>query len=518
MQYFNVLPFFGNKQIQLTGNGGWIKIIDKDYKRKPGGAMNPINCICEQCGNRNQCHKDRMDIIFRIMDNENDVTLTDGDGIVLRVSDSYEKHYAVDKDEIIGKSVYELEKQGVFKPSVTVAVLEARKKVTLMQTNKKGEKVLTTGVPILDEAGDVEYIISFNSIDIADVTTLYDNYSKLTELMREYTAEIQHLKMKELEDKSLIAKSKEMSDIHDLVLQVAGIDANVLITGETGVGKSMVAKVLHQASNRSEGPFVEINCGTIPPTLIESELFGYERGAFTGASNKGKLGKIELANGGTLFLDEIGELPLDMQIKILQVIQQKVINRIGSLEKIKVDFRLVAASNKELEKAIKQGEFREDLYYRLSVIDINIPPLRERRDDIIPLILNFIESFNAQYQRELTMSSGALMLMESYDWPGNIRQVENFIERLVVTFKEKTVEADDLPKEFQNGQKKNLNLNNHSLSNMLEEYEKEIFVNALEKYKTSVAIGRALGISQTTAARKLRKYIPNYVYRRAEDS
>lgn len=480
--------------------------------------MNPINCICTQCESRRECYKDKMDVVFRIMDNENDVTLTDEKGVVLRVSDSYEEHYGVSRKGIIGKSVYELEKQGVFKPSVTVAVLKERKKVTLLQVNKKGERILTTGVPILDEKGELEYIISFNSIDIANVTSLYDNYHRLTELMKEYSAEIQHLKMKELEDKQLIAKSKEMSNINDLIMQIAGSDANVLITGETGVGKSMIAKVLHQASNRSEGPFIEINCGTIPPTLIESELFGYEKGAFTGANHKGKLGKIELANGGTLFLDEIGELPLDMQIKILQVIQQKVISRIGSLEKTTVDFRLVAATNKDLEKAIKQGVFREDLYYRLSVIDINIPPLRERRDDIIPLIMNFIEKFNAMYHKKLSISSNALMLLESYDWPGNIRQVENFIERQVVTFKGTIIEAEDLPKEFQNGQKRDVSLNSNTLSNMIEEYEKEIFINALEKYKTSVAVGRALGISQTTAARKLRKYIPNYVYRRLEGS
>ena len=480
--------------------------------------MNPINCICRQCKSRSECHKDKMDVVFRIMDNENDVTLTDGKGIVLRVSDSYENHYDVAKEDVIGRSVYELEEQEIFKPSVTVEVLKEKKKVTLMQRTKKGEKVLTTGVPILDEDGEVEYVISFNSIDIANVTTLHDNYSKLTQLMKEYSAEIQHLKMKELEENSLIAKSKEMSDIKDLILQIAEVDANVLITGETGVGKSMVAKMLHQTSSRADGPFIEINCGTIPQTLLESELFGYEKGAFTGASQKGKLGKIELANGGTLFLDEIGELPLDMQIKILQVIQQKVISRIGSLEKTAVDFRLVAATNKDLEKAIRQGEFREDLYYRLSVIDIYIPPLRERRDDIVPLILNFMEKFNARYRKVLSVSSDALSLLESYDWPGNIRQVENFIERIVITFKGKMVDGKDLPKAFQPGQRKPVDLDGSSLSRMLDEYEKEIFTDALEKYRTSVAVGKALGISQTTAARKLRKYIPGYTYLRLEDS
>lgn len=475
--------------------------------------MNPANCLCAECSVRDECHKDDMDILFRIMDNENDVTLTDSQGVVLRISDSYQDHYSVNREDIIGKTVYELEKENIFNPSVTKAVIKERKKVTLLQTNRRNEKVLTTGVPIFDEEGNLEYVISFNSIDIAEVTTLYDKYNKMDELLREYKVQIQKLRMKELEGGSFVAKSKSMSDINDLILQVAEIDANVLIMGETGVGKSMIAKKLHKNSNRENGPFIEINCGAIPPALIESELFGYEKGAFTGADRHGKLGKIELANGGTLFLDEIGELALDMQIKLLQVIQEKVISRVGGLEKINVDFRLVAATNKQLEKAIKTGDFREDLYYRLNVISINIPPLRERRDDIIPLTLNFLQKFNLRYGKQLSISSEAMSLIESYDWPGNIRQVENFVERLVVTSRDTVIKPEHLPKDFQADGMHHADLNDRTLSHMLEEYEKNIFVNALEKYKTSVAVGRALGIAQTTAARKLRKYVPGYADR-----
>lgn len=358
------------------------------------------DCMRKKYSDAMQYEPEKMEILFQVLDNENDVTLTDGKGLVLRVSDSYEDHYYVTKEEVEGRTVFELEDIGVFKPSVTAAVLRKKRKVTLLQTNKRGEIIISTGVPIFDDDKNIRYVISFNAIDIANMTTLYDNYTKLTELMREYSAEINQLRMKDLEGKELITKSKAMSEIIELITHVADTTANMLITGETGVGKSMIAKVAHKSSLRSDCPFIEINCGTIAPTLIESELFGYEKGAFTGAGQKGKIGKIELANEGTLFLDDIGELSIDMQTKLLQVIQEKVITRIGGLRKINIDFRLIAATNKDLKKAIKEGTFREDLFYRLNVINIHIPALRERREDIIPLAKNFLTRFNNIYNKD----------------------------------------------------------------------------------------------------------------------
>ncbi len=467
----------------------------------------------DKYSNRDERYQnDKMDILFQVMDNENDVTLTDGKGIVLRVSDSYEEHYDVTKDAIQGRSVYDLEKKGVFKPSVTSVVLKERKKATIMQKNLAGHNVLTTGVPIFDEDGDIAYVISFNSIDIADVTTVQDKYEKLSELLCEYNNEINHLRLKDITNKELIAKSKVMLDICELISQVADTDANVLITGETGVGKSMIAKFLHESSNRVKGPFIEINSGTIPPSLIESELFGYEKGSFTGADKNGKIGKIELANKGTLFLDEIGELPLDMQIKFLQTIQSKYITKIGGLEKITVDFRLIAATNKDLKQCIKNNLFREDLYYRLNVIPIHVPPLRDRTEDIVPLVMSFLEKFNKRYNKNITLTSDVYRILEKQQWPGNIRQVENLIERIVVTAKDNIIDIDDLPTDVEiNNFRSNNSINgNGPLSDMLEEYEKAIFEGTFNKYKTSVAVGKKLGISQTTAARKLRKYIPHY--------
>ena len=477
-----------------------------------------MECKKKLCNHCDIYEKDKMDILFKVMDNENDVTLTDGDGIVIRISDSYEKHYGVAKEDIIGKSIFSLEDQGIFKPSVTAVVLEKKRKATILQKNKLGESILTTGVPIFDDSGKIQYVISFNSIDIANVTTLHEKYIKLTELMREYNAEINQLQMKDINNKVLVTKSKHMSNISELVSQIADTNANVLITGETGVGKSMIAKIIHQKSGRVDGPFIEINCGTIPENLIESELFGYERGSFTGASTKGKIGKIELARGGTLFLDEIGELPLNMQIKLLQVIQEKVITRIGGLEKIEVDFRLIAATNLDLKRYIKENLFRGDLYYRLNVIPIQIQPLRERSEDIAPLMVSFLERFNKKYGRKVSLSPEVVDILEEQSWPGNIRQIENLVERLVIMAKQNQIEPEDLPDDIDlNGHRKKMEPEG-SLDEMMEKYEKSIFLNAFKTYKTSVSIGNALGISQVTAARKLRKYIPDYILYRYEST
>lgn len=480
--------------------------------------MRTTGCLCYSCVNKEKCLDDKMDILFDIMNNENDVFLANGEGIALRISDSYEIHYGVTAEDILGKSVYELEAEGVFNPSVTAAVLKEQKKVTILQKNNRGDNILTTGVPFFSDDGKIQYVISFNSIDIADMASQHEKYEKLNEMMCEYSSEIKFLKLKEFQEKTFITQSKSMADINELIVQVADVNANVLITGETGVGKSMIARLIHKISSRSEGSFIEINCGAIPPTLIESELFGYEKGAFTGADSNGKTGKIELANAGTLFLDEIGEFPLELQVKLLQVIQQKTMSRVGGLKKINVDFRLIAATNKDLETCIENGQFREDLYYRLNVISINIPTLRERRDDIVPLTTNFFERFNTLYKKKVSISQEALILMEQYKWPGNIRQLENLVERLVVTLKGDTVLPEHLPRDFRVSKPENIKDAEGTLTEIMSKVEKEVFIAAFEKHRTSVDVAKALGISQTTAARKLRKYVPDYVVRRFKEN
>lgn len=455
-----------------------------------------------------------MDMMFQIMDNENDLTLTDADGVIIRVSDSYEDHFAVTKEEVTGRSVYDLEREGVFTPSVTALVLREKRKITTMQQNKRGEFSMTTGVPIFGDDGEIEYVISFNSIDIADVYSIYDKYTRLTEMMSQYRHEFSKMRSQELQQHEIVAHSEQMHDVMELVMQVADTGANVLLTGETGVGKSLIAKTLHQGSGRQEGPFVTINCATIPENLVESELFGYEKGAFTNAGNKGKPGKIELAEGGTLFLDEIGELSPDMQVKLLNVIQDKSITRVGGLKPIAVDFRLIAATNRDLTEAIAAKKFREDLYYRLNVIPIKIPPLRERPEDIAPLAGYFLSIYNQVYSTHISLEPAVFNVLEKQPWDGNIRQLENLIQRLVVTAKSDVVTTAMLPAamlERAGGAARaaaGAAPGTGTLRERLEEVEREIFLAAYREHGTSIAVAKALGISQPTAARRLRKYIP----------
>ena len=464
-------------------------------------------------GKKNGIDLKELDIIFKILDGENDVTLTDKNGIVLRVSDNYEKHYGISKGNVVGKTVRALEEERVFYPSVTDVVIKNKCKATIVQKNKVGHMILTTGVPIFDDDGELQYVVSFNSIDIVGLTTMQEKYLKLKELMAQFNSD---LWIKDTQLEGIVVESDKMKRIIGIISQIADTDTNILITGDTGVGKSMIAKLIHNKSRRSNNPFVEINCGTIPTNLIESELFGYVGGAFTGANSKGKIGKIESANGGTLFLDEIGELSINLQIELLHVIQERVITKVGSTKSIKVDFRLIVATNTDLNKAVDNGSFRKDLYYRLNVIPIHIPSIKERPEDISPLIYHFLNKFNSKYEKNFSLSKEVEALLNMKEWPGNIRQIENSIERLVVMAQDDFINIEQLEEIIgkDNGrtqEDESKQLEDFSfLKSALESYEKRIFTDAYNKYKTSIAVGKALGISQSTAARKLRKYIQKY--------
>jgi DNA-binding NtrC family response regulator len=249
----------------------------------------------------------------------------------------------------------------------------------------------------------------------------------------------------------MVGGSEPMQRVYDLVEMVAENDVTVLLTGESGTGKELVARAIHHKSRRASGPFVTLNCGALPENLFESELFGYEKGAFTGATTN-KMGRFELADGGTLLLDEVGELSLKSQVDFLRVLETKEFRRLGGTKIVKVDTRIVAATNRNLEEAVKDGDFREDLYYRLNVVPIHLPPLRDRGDDISLLADRFMEEFSAQHHRlPKEISRQALRLMRLYAWPGNIRQLRNLIERLMVTVKDPVIEPEHLPEEIQAG-------------------------------------------------------------------
>ena len=435
-----------------------------------------------------------------------DILITDGKGKILNVSKSFEAVYGVQQEEIIGKTVYEMEKAGIFKPSVIANVLEKKNKVTMRQKNILGRDLVVTATPVKNQNGEIIKVVSFTR-DLTDFLNLQEQYSALESKIEKYTAEIEELRSKSLDIEGIVGKSNAAQEILRTVSRIARFDANVLLTGESGVGKTKFAKLIHGRSKREKGPFIEINCGAIPENLLESEFFGYERGSFTGANKEGKIGLIELAQNGTLLLDEISELPLNMQVKILKTIQDKTITRVGGSKEIQVDFRLIAASNKDLQKMIRENLFREDLYYRLNVITINMPPLRERREDIIPMAAYFLEKFNRSYQLDKSISREVYELFTSYRWPGNIRDLENTIERLVLTSEENVITKEQLP-DYLKAEADLVvrNINEVKLKDAVCEVEKNLITSAYKKYKTTTGVAEALGISQPTAVRKIQKY------------
>jgi transcriptional regulator with PAS, ATPase and Fis domain len=291
--------------------------------------------------------------------------------------------------------------------------------------------------------------------------------------------------------------------------RIAKVDTTVLLLGETGVGKEEIAKFIHRNSLRKDRPFVKINCGAIPANLIESELFGYEKGAFTGALQQGKLGMFEVAEGGTLLLDEIGELPLKMQVKLLRALQEQEITRVGGTKSIKIDVRILAATNRNLEKMVREKIFREDLYYRLNVVPVNIPPLREREKDILPLAYLFLEQFNKKYglKKRFSFSTNACFL--DYSWPGNIRELKNIVERVVVTSKENEILIEDLPEGICKNKIEKIGERDSDiipLKDALGKIEKELIEKAYEKFGSVRSAAKALGIDASTFVRKRQKY------------
>lgn len=447
-----------------------------------------------------------------ILDVFNDgIYITDSDGYTLKVNEAYEIITGLSREEVLGKCVMDLEREGVFKSPLNPLVVKTGKQHTNVQVNKMGRKVVISGNPIFDKNGDVIYVVTFVR-DITGLVHLRDEVALQKELIQKYHEEAQYLRSKYLESNKALFESPQMLALLELLKRVARTDANVLILGETGVGKGVFATRTHEYSYRREEPFFKVNCATIPENLIESELFGYEPGAFTGANTKGKPGYFEMADKGTLFLDEIGELPISMQAKLLGVIQDHEVMRLGANTVKKVDVRLVTATNVNLEQAVKEGKFRSDLYYRLKVAVLEIPPLRERQEDITPFVEFFLDKFNTKYKKQLSFSSEANRLLNVYQWPGNIREMENMIQGLVVTSEKEEIDLCDLPRYLIENVKKDIissvkpDTCKKTLNDLMEDYEKGILKEALGKFHSVAAVAENLCVDKSTVFRKIKKY------------
>ncbi|ALC54898.1 RNA polymerase subunit sigma-54 [Bacillus thuringiensis] len=427
-----------------------------------------------------------------------EIFVTDEQGIVVRVNSTCERHYQLAAEELVGKHVKELQKDGIFYPSATLEVIEKKRPIELVQTTKSGEYLHVRTRPVFDDEGNLRRVISYSR----DLTELYQLRQKVEEMdnqLKTYKKELRET----YEHEGLIFKSLAMQKIVDTIKKVSVVDSTVLVLGETGVGKSRLVRHLHEVSHRKNESFYEINCAALPTNLIESELFGYSGGSFTGANREGKKGLLESAHKGTLFLDEIGEMPIEIQAKLLQVLQEKTFRPIGGRELKKVDVRIVAATNRDLSEMVKQGTFRKDLYYRLNVIPIAIPPLRERTEDILPLIYHYLQHFNKKYGRDVKLAPGTLQMFVGYPWEGNNREIENVIERIVITVDD-VVTVEDLPLSMQEAA---VEQSGQSLYKMLEEVERNIILKAYKTYGSSYKVAEFLQISQSAATRKIKKFI-----------
>ncbi|HOO89695.1 MAG TPA: sigma 54-interacting transcriptional regulator [Syntrophales bacterium] len=434
------------------------------------------------------------------------IYVSDGDANTIRVNKAYGNITGLDVSELLGRNVRDLLREGYFNESITLKVLEERKTVTRIQKLKTGKHALVTGTPFFDETGEIKMVVG-NIRDMTDLNRLNQQLEESLEMTRAYRDKLQEMQLSSYKDNELIRVSREMRSVFDLVERVCGTDATVLFYGETGVGKDRVAEEVHVRSNRSEkGIFVKINCGAIPETLLESELFGYEKGAFTGASKEGKPGLFEVADQGTLFLDEVESMSLTLQSKLLRVLQDFEITRVGGTKPRKVDVRLICASNQDLKELVRQKSFRSDLYYRLHVIPVHIPPLRDRIPDIPYLVTLFLNRFNKQYSKNKMFSSEAMDKLIHYSWPGNVRELANLIERLVVISPYNRIDVNDLPVEIYKVPAHKYVHQGETLKEHLNKVEVSIIRDMINQYGSAKKAAPHLGVNPSTLTRKLQRH------------
>jgi PAS domain S-box-containing protein len=436
--------------------------------------------------------------------------ITDGKANTVRVNKAYERISSLRADDLIGRNMRELVEKGYFDRSVTLEVLKTKKPVTIMQDIRGGKKAMVTGNPIFDEEKKEIISVVTNVRDISDLDSLRKQLEDSRRISEKYLSELQELRLRNLKSDDFVVRSGIMQNILHTAFKVAKVDTSVLITGETGSGKGLLAKIIHSNSHRADQPFIKINCGAIPETLLESELFGYERGAFTGARTDGKPGLFEVADRGSILLDEIGELPLHLQVKLLNLLEDKEVIRLGATRSRPIDVRVIAASNMDLKKLVDDRKFRGDLFFRLNIIPIHIPPLRERKDDMFPLISSFLTKFNKIHKKRKRIIGEALDILMMYSYPGNIRELQNIIERLVVISESDLIGVRDLPlyifeQKGDGGITKDFETN-MNLNRLIKSIEARFIEDAMRKYGTTYNAAKHLGMSQSTVVRKMQKY------------
>jgi len=485
--------------------------VNNIYKQRFDNALQKISDLKQRLNCDNECGIVKLNCIELdavIEASFDGIYITDGKANTLKINKSYETITGLQRKGMINRNMYELEKEGYISKSATLMVLKNRKSNTIEQEFSTGKKVLVSSNPIFDDKGNISMVVT-NVRDITELYELQDQLAKNMKLTEKYYSEIEAMRIQYLNLTDMIAKDKIMLDLLEVAKRVANVDTTVLILGETGVGKEEIAKFVYKNSMRREKNFIKINCGAIPQNLIESELFGYVKGAFTGANKEGKMGLFEVADGGTVFLDEIGELPLDIQVKLLNVLQEGEVERVGAVKPIKIDVRVLAATNRNLEDMTKDKTFRADLYYRLNVVPLTVPPLRERREDIVPLVQYFLSQLNHKYNFEKTFTIEALNTLYNYSWPGNVRELKNIVERVIVMSSSNKIFQSDLPiKGSPNILEKNIQGEDKcSLKEAVEKVEAKLISKAFDNAGNVRDAAKILGIDASTFVRKRKRYL-----------
>ena len=444
-------------------------------------------------------------------------------GDYIYCNSAFLKMVGATRDDVLELNAFRLVPEGQVSISVAVMAFEQKKKLSVVNNvcTPKGYhyRQLATATPIFGSVGEIEYML----VEMVRLDLFKKRYQQAI-----LDEDLDCIEVPGLGDsvgdrpETFVAESQSMRALLDMAKQVAGVDSTILISGETGTGKEVLANFIHRHSHRADRPMVEINCAALPENLLEAELFGYEKGAFTGALNTGKPGMVEEANGGTLFLDEINSLPLALQGKLLRVLESHKSKRLGAVSEREIDFRLLAATNQDLKTCVEKGSFRADLYYRLNVIPLEIPPLRNRREDIIPLALFFLDHFCKKYGRTKVFTKGVFNQMMCYDWPGNVRELKNVVERLLITSSVGTMEIRQVPEnllgegsvpppppEVYPADWESIyqyDPEDFSLKKYMNFCEKQVVAAALKRCGSSYKAAELLKTDQSTIIRKRQKY------------
>jgi PAS domain S-box-containing protein len=443
-----------------------------------------------------------------IIESHDEIFITDGNGKIIFANPASEVNYGLTVSEMLGKSVWEHEEKGIYYPAIVPIVLKEKKKITINQETATGKKLVVTGTPVFDKKGEIEIVIC-NSRDVTSLEDMKKSYQDMKKkVLKKESVKKEFVKADNY--KLIYTENSPLVELMGMLNKVAKTESTVLLQGDTGTGKDLFAKRIHELSNRRDNNFLKVNCAALPRELIESELFGYKAGAFTGASNKGKIGQFSLTDQGTIFLDEIAEIPMNLQPKLLQVIEEQKFTPIGSKTVEKVDVRIIASTNRDLNEMVKAKQFRDDLYYRLCVFYINIPPLKDRKEDIPYLINHYLLFYNQKHNCSLGITNKALEYLTNYNWPGNVRELKHLVERLTVTVSSDQIKPDHLPDHIllaHHDQKETTSSTNKKyLYSLLQDTEREIILNSYRRLKSSYKVASELGISQSSAIRKIRRY------------